>query len=50
MMFNITCLVNRNAEGRFEQAVSDLANRFEESYVIEMNGPWPPYSFVNLAL
>lgn len=50
LMFEINCLVNRGAEPKFEAAVEELAGKFSDEFVIEMNGPWPPYNFVNVNL
>ena len=47
-MLSITCLVERESEERFGQATTALARKFEDSYEMQIYGPWPPYSFINL--
>lgn len=46
----VSCLIPRDAEQAFEAAVYDLASGYDEDYAFAFNGPWPPYSFVNLKL
>jgi hypothetical protein len=50
LMFSIACLVDRGIEPRFDSAIEELATKFQDDYRIEVNGPWPPYSFVSLTL
>jgi hypothetical protein len=49
-MFSITCLVDRGSEANFGLATAVLAQKFEDSYELQISGPWPPYSFINLNL
>jgi hypothetical protein len=50
LMFDINCLVGRDQETRFEEAVEELAGKFGDEFVLELRGPWPPYNFVNISL
>ena len=44
------CLIGRDAEPAFTAAVHQLAEQYDANYGFAFNGPWPPYSFVNLKL
>lgn len=46
----MACLVHRDSVPRFEKAIYQIAEAFNEEFAFSFNGPWPPYSFVNLAL
>jgi hypothetical protein len=46
----VNCLIDRNTEQAFEAAVHQLAANYNEEYAFSFNGPWPPYSFVDLKL
>jgi len=46
----VNCLIDRNGEQAFEAAVRELAKHYNDEYAFSFNGPWPPYSFVNLKL
>lgn len=50
LMLSVTCLVDREAEEKFGQATAELAKKFEDAYEMQIFGPWPPYSFVNLSI
>lgn len=49
-VMRLACLISRDAEEAFSQAVYKAASLFSDDFSIAFNGPWPPYSFVNLAL
>ena len=49
-VMRLACLIPRDAEETFSQAVYKAAELFSDDFSIAFNGPWPPYSFVNLAL
>jgi hypothetical protein len=46
----VNCLIERDTEQAFEAAVHQLAANYNEEYAFSFNGPWPPYSFVDLKL
>jgi hypothetical protein len=46
----IACLVNRDDVDGFEKLVYKAAEMFNDDFAFSYNGPWPPYSFVKLAL
>ncbi|MHB1101897.1 MAG: GvpL/GvpF family gas vesicle protein [Devosia sp.] len=50
LMFSIACLIDRGIAQRFDSAIEELASKYRDDYRIEVNGPWPPYSFVGLSL
>ena len=43
---NLAALVPRDAVAAFEAAVSAAAEVFEDELTFVLNGPWPPYNFV----
>jgi hypothetical protein len=49
-VMRISCLIDRNSEAAFNAAVYQVAEKFSDEFAINFNGPWPPYSFVKLAL
>lgn len=49
-VMRLACLISRDAEEDFSQAVYKAAQLFSDDLSIAFNGPWPPYSFVSLAL
>ncbi len=46
----LACLVKREQQEAFEQAVYQVASKFNEEFEFGINGPFPPYSFVKLSL
>ncbi len=46
----IACLINREDVEAFEKLVYKAAEMFNNDFAFNYNGPWPPYSFVKLAL
>jgi len=46
----LNCLIDRDGEPKFEEALNKIAAKFNDEYAFSYNGPWPPYSFVNLKL
>jgi hypothetical protein len=50
LMFDLNCLVGRDHETRFDEAVEELAGKLGDEFVLEVRGPWPPYNFVNVSL
>ena len=49
-VMNLACLVDRSGVAGFEQAVYEAARQFDEHYAFDINGPWPPHNFADLAL
>ena len=49
-VMRLACLIHRDSEEVFSQAVYSAAEMFSDEFAISFNGPWPPYSFVKLAL
>jgi len=47
---NMALLVPRTGVGAFEQAVDAAAKQFPDDLAFAINGPWPPYNFVHVAL
>lgn len=44
------CLIARDAEHAFGEAIEKAATSYSNDFSFAFNGPWPPYSFVNLKL
>ncbi len=49
-VMTLACLIGRDAQKEFEQAVFAAAKFFDNHYSFDFNGPWPPHSFVEVAL
>ena len=49
-VMRLACLIDRDIEAEFSTAVYRAAESFSDDFAITFNGPWPPYSFVKLAL
>jgi len=49
-VMRLACLINREDEPKFDTLVVEGAKQFNEDFQISYNGPWPPYTFVNLQL
>jgi hypothetical protein len=47
---NLAVLVPRAGVQEFESAVQAIAETFDDSLAFALNGPWPPYNFVQLEL
>ena len=45
---NIACLVERDAQKRFEDGVFEAAHLFDNNFAFDFNGPWVPYNFVEI--
>ena len=49
-VMRLACLIHRDREDEFTAAVYQAAELFSDDFAVTFNGPWPPYSFVKLAL
>ncbi len=47
---NLAVLVPRTGVQEFESAVQVIADGFDDRLAFALNGPWPPYNFVQLEL
>jgi hypothetical protein len=50
MILNAAFLVERDKQAAFDQAVAEIAGRYEGKLKFNYTGPWPPYNFVNIRL
>lgn len=50
MIMNAAFLVEREQEEAFDEAVRDLAVKYQDMVSFTYTGPWPPYNFVNVKL
>lgn len=49
-VMNLACLIGRDRQKEFEQAVFAAAKFFDHHYAFDFNGPWPPHNFVDVTL
>ena len=49
-VMNLACLVGREAQESFGHAVFQAAQRFDNNFAFDYNGPWAPHNFVQVAL
>ncbi|MCC6511088.1 MAG: GvpL/GvpF family gas vesicle protein [Pirellulaceae bacterium] len=49
-VMRLACLIRREDEAQFNQAVHRAAELFSDDFAINFSGPWPPYSFVKMTL
>jgi hypothetical protein len=49
-VMNLSCLVEREAESRFEEGVLKAAGKFDNNFIFDYNGPWAPHNFVEVEL
>ena len=49
-VMNLACLIGREGQKGFEEAVLEAAKLFDDNYAFDYNGPWPPYNFVDVEL
>ena len=49
-VINLACLLERNKRDLFEASVFDAAKLFDNQYIFDFSGPWPPYNFVDIEL
>jgi len=49
-IMSLACLVQREAQDRFEEGVFEAAKLFDNNFAFDYNGPWAPHNFVELNL
>lgn len=49
-VMNLACLVDRDRQAAFEEAVFAVAQLFDNSFSLDYSGPWPPFNFVQVDL
>jgi hypothetical protein len=49
-IMNLACLVDKNRRGEFEKAVFAAAAHFDNNFVFDYSGPWPPHTFAEIAI
>jgi hypothetical protein len=49
-VMNLACLVQREAQDKFEEGVFAAAKLFDNNFTFDYNGPWAPHNFVDLDL
>jgi hypothetical protein len=49
-VMNLACLIGRDHQADFEEAVFAAASLFNNDYTFDFNGPWAPHNFVDIEL
>jgi hypothetical protein len=49
-VMNLACLIERDAQKRFEEGIFEAAKGFDDSFALDFNGPWAPHNFVEIEL
>ncbi len=49
-VMNLACLVERDAQENFGNAVFQAAQKFDNNFAFDYNGPWAPHNFVEARL
>lgn len=47
-VMNLACLVTRGTIDKYEAAVFEAANHFDDNFAFDYNGPWAPHNFVEV--
>ena len=47
---SVACLVRRSSLAEFDRAVDALAGAFDDNHVLEVDGPLPPFNFVDIRI
>lgn len=50
VLCNLALLVDRTQVSALDAAVESFASKFDDKHLVELLGPWPPYSFAELRL
>jgi len=49
-IMNLACLVEKRRRADFERAVLEAAQRFDNNFAFDYNGPWAPHAFAEINL
>jgi hypothetical protein len=49
-IMNLACLVDKNRRDEFEKGVFAAAAHFDNNFVFDYSGPWPPHTFAEIAI
>jgi hypothetical protein len=49
-VMNLACLVGRDSQAAFQEAVFEAAKLFDNNFAFDYSGPWAPHNFVEVAL
>ena len=47
-VMNLACLIKRDAQNAFSDAVFEAAKLFDNNFTFDYNGPWAPHNFVEI--
>jgi hypothetical protein len=47
-VMNLAGLIRRDAQPEFDRSVLEAAKLFDDNWCFKVNGPWPPYDFVEV--
>jgi len=50
LLLSLAVLVDRSKQSALDSAVEQFAKEFNDDWLLELLGPWPPYSFAELRL
>jgi len=48
LIINIACLIEKKQESKFENAIFQTANQFDDNFQFDYNGPFIPHNFTEL--
>lgn len=49
-VMNLACLIPHEENAYFEDKINEIANHFDDHFLIKFTGPWPPYNFAQFNL
>ena len=49
-VMHLACLIRREDQAAFEEAIFEAAKLFNNDFAFDFNGPWAPHHFINLNL
>jgi gas vesicle protein GvpL/GvpF len=47
-IMNLACLIDKDRRADFESSVFEAAQRFDNNFAFDYNGPWAPHGFVEI--
>ncbi len=47
-VMRVSCLIDKADTGKFQSALDEASDLFDDNFVFEFNGPLPPYNFVDV--
>ncbi len=50
LVFNRSYLIEQDDQIAFDDAVAEVRNTYDDSLLVQYNGPWAPYNFVDIEI